>query len=151
MAIKFINLTAHKIVLNDLVIPPSGTVALVETKQDQIAEFQGIAIDTRYLGKVKGLPPQRGVMMKPGFCESVWDHHGKTREPTIDRIIYLVSSFVLSAVPARSDVAAPDSGESAIRNEDGHVVSVSRLIMNLMRISKTMTVDSKNNKVELLR
>ena len=76
MAINFVNLTQHKIVLNDLVLLPSRTIARVETEQNQIAEFEGISIDTREFGDVEGLPDQQGVMMKPGFCTTVWVNEG---------------------------------------------------------------------------
>lgn len=98
--------------------PPSGTVATVEEKitpngdrflENKVEAYESglqVPIVKREFGEVQGLPePQPGIL-------------------------YLVSSMVLAAVPDRKDVFAPDSGQSATRNEKGHVVAISRLIGN---------------------
>ena len=40
----------------------------------------------------------------------------------------LVSAIVLEAVKGRKGVYAPDSGPTAVRNEKGHIVHVTRLV-----------------------
>lgn len=44
--------------------------------------------------------------------------------------VYLVAGLVLDALEGsgRSDVFAPDSGPSAVRNEQGHILHVTRLV-----------------------
>ena len=115
---RVINLTPHtvnvKVAGFQVSIEPSGPIARVETHETRIAErFLGegvhglqVPIIERCFGNVEGLP-----------------------EPEPDTI-YLVSSMVLAAVPDRTDVFAPDTGESAERNDAGHIRSVCRLIGN---------------------
>ena len=116
---KAINLMKHTCTIelagHTLSLPPSGTVAEVETEHAILGEISfsegveglQVPIVTRSFSEVKGLP-----------------------EPAADTV-YLVSSMVLAAVPNRRDVFSPDSGNTAKRNEKGHVVSVSRLIGNV--------------------
>jgi hypothetical protein len=118
------NLTPHPITLRtgagDITFPPSGVVARVATVEavigsrdvvapgapetDEQGNSNGVRIPvvSRSFGDVEGLP-------EPGTpC--------------------LVSALVLSAVPGRAGVYAPDTGETAIRNEKGFVVAVTRLV-----------------------
>ena len=120
-----LNLTPHPITLrcvdgNEVTFPPSGTVARVATIESVIGtrdvfdpahpetDEQGnsngsrIQVVRRVLGEAEGLP-EEGIE-----C--------------------LVSAMVLSAVPGRKGVYAPDSGPTAIRNEKGQVVAVTRLV-----------------------
>ena len=62
----------------------------------------GVPIVRRALGAVTGLPEEG--------------------EPC------LVSALVLAAVPGRAGVFAPDTGPSAVRNEHGQIVAVTRLV-----------------------
>jgi len=105
---KIVNLTPHtiNIKINDktLSVAPSGEVARVATIEKVIGEVDGIPIVERTFGDVEGLPaPQKDT-------------------------IYLVSSMVLAAVKERDDVFAPDTGASAIRDEAGRIVAVTRLV-----------------------
>lgn len=130
---NFVNLTPHTINIRveghkDIIIEPSGTVARVETKQSQIGELciatterggnddkrPRIPVDSREWGEVQGIP--------------VYENRTRIYSKQ-DMPIYLVSALVLGATN-RDDVAAPDTGETAIRNEAGHIVAVTRLIMN---------------------
>lgn len=104
-----INLTPHPIVIRcqdgtETTIPPSGTVARVSTTDEVVGTcpVTGAPIVRRVFGEVIGLP-EEGVP-----C--------------------LVSSLVLSAVPGREGVYAPDTGPTAIRNESGQIVAVTRLV-----------------------
>lgn len=119
-----INLTQHAITLRtvhgDITFPPSGTIARVSTVETIIGfidvvpsgvpetDEQGntnchrIAVVSRSFGDVEGLPPE-GVQ-----C--------------------IVSSMVADAVPGRIGVFAPDSGKTAVRNDKGLVIAVTRLV-----------------------
>ena len=100
------NLTPHSIhvaVDGEIrVFPPSGEIARVSTVEQVIGEFNGITVVYRSLGEVTGLPEEG--------------------EPC------LVSAMVLEAVKGRKGVYAPDSGPTAVRNEKGHIVHVTRLV-----------------------
>ncbi len=120
-----INLTPHDITLkcldgSEITFQPSGTVARVysvesivgtrdvcphgQTEVDEQGNSTGsrIQVIRRVLGEAEGLP-EEGIE-----C--------------------LVSAMVLSSVPGRKGVYAPDSGPTAIRNEKGQVVAVTRLV-----------------------
>ena len=110
-----LNLTPHAIIIEDVdgrrvTIPPSGTVARVETEDNLVgvAPLAGVTVPvyTRRLGQIMGLPSE--------------DEH------------CIVSSIVLEAVRLqqswRRHVYSPDTGPTAIRNNSGHIVAVRRLI-----------------------
>ena len=104
-----INLTPHAITVRaadgtDTTYPPSGTVARVSTTDEVVGAcpVTGAPIVRRVFGEVTGLP-EEGTP-----C--------------------LVSALVLSAVPGRAGVYAPDTGPTAIRNEAGQIVAVTRLV-----------------------
>ena len=104
-----LNLTPHSIVIrrddgSEVTLPPSGTVARVATVEEVIGHcpITGAPIVRRAFGEVHGLP-EEGV-------------------PCI------VSALVASAVPGRRGVFAPDTGPTAIRDADGRIVAVTRLI-----------------------
>ena len=101
-----LNLTPHSITVQRLdgtrvTYPASGSLARVTSAEEVVAEIDGIPVIARSLGAAQGLP-EEGV-------------------PCI------VSAMVLSAVPGRKGVYAPDSGPTAIR-ENGQVVAVTRLV-----------------------
>ena len=102
-----LNLTPHTIVLRlpsgqDIALPPSGTVARVSMVEEIIGTVAGVPLIRRRPGRVVGLADD---------------------EPCI------VSSMVLAALPAgTSGVYAPDAGPSAIRDERGQVLAVTRLV-----------------------
>lgn len=102
-----INLTPHSITVRgshgDVTISASGNVARVGMTETPAGEVVGVSVVRRKAAGVTGLPdPQEGI----GF---------------------LVSSMVLDACGGRSDVFAPDTGPTAIR-EDGQIVAVRRLV-----------------------
>jgi hypothetical protein len=103
-----LNLTPHAITIrradgSEVTIPPSGQVARVNTVERNISTFEGgVPVIVRIGGAATGLP-EEGVP-----C--------------------LVSAMVLAAVPGRAGVYAPDSGPTAIRDERGQVVAVTRLV-----------------------
>jgi len=103
-----LNLTPHSIVVRladgtERVYPASGTVARVATYETSAADIDGIKTAYRRTGKVEGLPsPLTGPV--------------------------LVSGMVLAELTGMDNVFAPDSGSTAIRDERGHIVAVTRLI-----------------------
>jgi hypothetical protein len=106
---KILNLTPHDITIlgpdgTETTIPPSGTVARVSTTDEVVGtcSITGAPIVRRRFGEVTGLP-EEGTP-----C--------------------LVSALVLSAVPGREGIYAPDTGPTAVRNESGQIVAVTRLV-----------------------
>lgn len=107
LKMKLMNLTPHTITISspedgDLVIPPSGTVARVTT-DEQVLSQSPIPIIRRSFGEVTGLPDDPDVPV-------------------------IVSSIVLAALPGRPNTYAPDTGPSALRNDAGQIVAVTRLV-----------------------
>lgn len=107
-----LNLTPHTINLKtaDGIVsyPPSGMLARVtEVYSSTGQDIEGVPVVTRGWGHVVGIP--RDAQGIPVPC--------------------LVSSLVLGALPIGTrNVYAPDTGETAIRNEKGQVVAVKRLV-----------------------
>ncbi len=104
---KIINLTPHDIVVRtsegDTIFPKSGEVARVSTSAKEEGWINGITVVSTSFGEIEGLPARA------------------------DGMIYIVSAMVLSALAGkRSDVLAPDTGATAIRNEKGQIVAVTR-------------------------
>lgn len=102
-----INLTPHAIVLvvgdDKIKIEPSGQIARVGMTEEVIGEFNGLTVIRRQPGTVVGLPT--------------------------DGSPCIVSAMVLAAIPVgTAGVYAPDTGPTAIRDEKGHVVAVTRLV-----------------------
>ena len=102
-----LNLTPHAVVLrredgSEVTLPPSGTVARVTTREVVVGEVDGVTVISQEFGEVTGLP-EEGV-------------------PCV------VSALVRTAVPGRRGVYSPDTGPSAVRNEQGQVVAVTRLV-----------------------
>lgn len=102
-----LNLTPHPIIIRRkdgdvITILTSGTVARVQTKEEVVGELDGIPVVTRTFGAPEGLPE--------------------------DGTPCLVSSLVLGACQGKAGVYAPDTGPSAIRDENGHILAVTRLV-----------------------
>ena len=110
---RFINLTPHNISIiteegEKLDVPASGRVARVSTSEAEEnalpSEAGLIRVFAVAYGEVEGLPgPQADA-------------------------VYLVSRLVLDAVDDREDVFAPDTGPTAVRDQDGRITGVTRLI-----------------------
>jgi len=102
---KLVNLTPHTIVVGDIAIEASGTVARREIEQKQVGEVNGIPIYRTVFGPVLGLPDLR------------------------PDTFFIVSSLVLAGVADhRTDVIAPDTGPSAIRDSSGRIQGITRFI-----------------------
>jgi len=103
-----LNLTPHAIVVrlpdgSERTFQPSGTVARVVTFQTSAANLDGIPTSYRRTGNVEGL-----TLPLP--------------QPV------LVSGMVLAELEGADNVFAPDSGPTAIRDDKGQVVAVTRLV-----------------------
>ena len=104
-----LNLTPHAITVRlpdgtDRIYPPSGTLARVEMEEEVAFHLHGIVpVIRRKPGKVVGLPT--------------------------DGTRCLVSAMVLDALRgAVPNVYAPDTGPTAIRDEKGRIMAVTRLV-----------------------
>lgn len=106
----FINLTPHPITIRneyiDITIEPSGQIARVEMQENTVSFLAAgyIPVIRRTVKSVSGLP-----LDGSSPC--------------------LVSSMVLAALPKETkNVYAPDTGPTAIRDENGQIVAVTRLV-----------------------
>jgi len=102
-----LNLTPHAITIRsangDVTIPPFGTVARVEMEEvDTGATYYCAPVIQRRAVSVTGLPE--------------------------DDTPCIVSAMVLAAVPGRPATYAPDTGPTAIRDDKGQIVAVTRLV-----------------------
>lgn len=106
-----LNLTPHAIVLRhangtEVSIPASGAVARVKMEAVEVGTHAGVPVVRNTPGPVEGLPNNP-------------EAHGGV----------LVSGVVLAALPEGTPgVFAPDTGPTAIRNDKGHIVAVTRLV-----------------------
>jgi hypothetical protein len=103
-----INLAPHSITVrmpdgSERTFPASGTVARVTTFETSALSLDGIPTAYRRTGNVEGLTLP-------------------LRQPV------LVSAMVLAELPGADNVFAPDSGPTAIRDDKGQIVAVTRLI-----------------------
>lgn len=103
--LELVNLTPHEIVLRtdqgDIKIAPNAPAARCAVEQETIGMINGIPLVKTVYGTVTGVPdPQKDV-------------------------IFITSSLVASRLPERSDVVAPDTGPTAVR-ENGQIVAVTR-------------------------
>ena len=103
-----LNLTPHAITIatknGDVTLQPSGTIARVETIEVVVGvcPITGVDLINRTYGEVYGLPNNEDAV--------------------------IVSAMVLDAIKDRKNVFAPDTGNTAIRNDKGHIIKVTRLV-----------------------
>jgi hypothetical protein len=106
---NFVNLTPHTIVISSsdksFSIPASGTLARVSVVQEVCGELEGIPLVRTVKGAVENIPASEAG------------------------VVYIVSGMVLEELKGsgRTDVVAPDTGATAIRNQKGHIDAVTRL------------------------
>jgi hypothetical protein len=110
---KFINVTPHAIRLvvrdQELILPPSGQVARVTQGYRSLGDLEVKGLNIPVVATTYGdveLPPE-----EPG-------------------VFYIASGLVAQAAWAkgRLDVLAPDTGAGAVRDGEGRIVGVTRLI-----------------------
>jgi len=116
--VRFLNCTPHQITIRqgdglDVTIEPCGFVPRVETSEEDV-DFYCVPIMEQKTGQVSGFP----------------DFDKFRGETGKGHILCIVSRMVLEAVEPVAGVTfvAPDTGKTAIRNEKGHIVAVTRLI-----------------------
>lgn len=99
------NLTPHPIQVGSITYQPSGIIARVETIEKEIGTYTGFPIIRRTNGEPVNVPALP--------CEP-----------------FIVSAMVLASLPEayRGTAFAPDTGATAIRDENGHIKSVTRLV-----------------------
>lgn len=107
---KFINLTPHPICVENtdgelITFPTSGIVARVSVDTVYGTNLGGFKISFQVFGDVEGIPE------------------------AIEGTVYIVSAMVKARTNNRSDVVAPDTGDSAIRNKIGHICHVTGFIV----------------------
>jgi len=104
---KIINCTPHVILisLNGEVttFAPSGIIPRVGVVEAEAMPLGGFPCVKTSMGEVSGLPEKE------------------------EGIFFIVSGMVFGASD-RFDLIAPDTGKTCIRNEKGHIVSVTRFI-----------------------
>jgi hypothetical protein len=106
---NIVNLTPHTISIvrkdgETIQVAPTAPAARVQQQNVVVDEVFGIAVSAVQYGEVENLPPpQEGT-------------------------IYVVSAVVAQQCTLRSDVYAPDTGPSAIRNEAGQITAVRGLV-----------------------
>lgn len=111
-----INLTPHPIVFRsgekETVIPPSGTIARVASRPGALLFTARATLPVPVYGPpewgdVEGLPPQG-----------------------VEAAVYIVSALVAARCGDRADVVAPGTGpgDEAVRDTEGRIVAVTRLI-----------------------
>jgi len=148
--VEFVNLTPHeiKIVGEDgeikLVIPPSGKLARVSTKQVKVGEVNGIPIVKTEFGEVvvagkdgNTTKFNDGETFICNNCKHFINNFGECAGALVKNVeycehqepidYYIVSSLVAQAVKGRNDVVSPDtSPASAVRDENGNIIGVKR-------------------------
>jgi hypothetical protein len=107
---RILNLTAHDILVfhsdgEQYVIPPSGVVARARSEHipgDPLDIFDTVRCE---YGKIAGLPdPEKGTYL-------------------------IVSGLVLNVLNgSRPDCLAPDTGQTAIRDDNGNIIAVRRFL-----------------------
>lgn len=102
---QFINLTPHAISVLDkdgvkTVFEPSGQLARVSSSFADTEDIGGFNLNRQVFGDVEGLPESK------------------------EGVFYIVSALVLGQVKNRSDVVAPRTDGTAIRNDKGHIEAV---------------------------
>ena len=101
-----VNLTPHPIVVRGIgdekVYEPSGIVPRLIVKEEPDGAIKNIPVVKRGFAGVENMPAH------------------------IEGTIYIVSSMLLSALSERTDVVAPDTGKTCIRDEKGRIVAVTR-------------------------
>lgn len=102
---NLVNLTPHPLTVAGRTIAPSGTVARAAVTYADAGDLDGIPVVAAQYGDVVDLPD------------------------ATDGTVYIVSGLVRSALgDTRPDVVAPDTGPTAVRDDAGRIVGVTRLI-----------------------
>jgi len=103
-----INKTEHDVVIrfengSERIYPPEPLPARVGSVAIDVAVIDGVQIVKTVFTEVVNLPV------------------------AIVNTFYIVSAFVIAAVPGRRDLVRPDTGPDCIRDEAGKIIAVRRL------------------------
>jgi len=102
-----INCTPHAINFNfngnNTTFEPSGIIPRVSTIEVEAQEIAGFPCVTNIIGNVEGMPEK-----KPGT--------------------FLIVSGMVFGASNRPDLIAPDTGKTAVRNDKGHIIAVTRFL-----------------------
>jgi len=111
--IKLVNLTPHDIEIysggvNATIltrIKKSGTVARVELSEKEMGKINNVPVYARVMSSsVEGLPAPK------------------------DGVLYVVSTMILEAERDRTDLLAPDTGPSCIRDSNNRIKGITRFL-----------------------
>jgi len=104
-----INCTKHPVTIASTTVAPSGNVALVimnkEVLDSIVVDGVVVPVVRKIAGGIEGLPKPK------------------------DGVIYVVPAMVLPYTSDRGDVMAPNTDETAIRNDKGFVQSVVEVVV----------------------
>lgn len=104
---RLINCTPHEITIGDINIPASGILPRVETIETEASiPDLDFPIVTQTTGEVEGLPESE------------------------DGTMYIVSRMVFEASD-RFDLLVPDTGKTAVRDNNGRILGVTRMIRRI--------------------
>ena len=98
-----INCTPHPIKTQNTTFKTSGIIPRLVSFQEDAQSIEGFSCKTQSFGEVEGLPAPK------------------------ENTFLIVSGMVFSASD-RLDLIAPDTGKTAIRNEKGHIISVTQFL-----------------------
>jgi len=100
---QIINCTPHKIDILELSFEPSGILPRVSMILKEAKTVLGLPATIQEVGEVEGLPEFK-------------------------KDTFLIVSGMVFGASNRKDLLAPDTGATAIRNEKGHIVGVTRFL-----------------------
>jgi len=100
----WLNLTPHPVTIAGVELPPIGQTARVQVTYQQVGSVDGVPVVEAVYGEPSGIP-------RPG-----------------EGMIYVVSGLVRRHLRGRPDVVAPDTGPTAIRDSEGRILGVTRVI-----------------------
>ncbi len=121
-----LNLTPHPITIRhisgaEITYPPSGQIARVRTTETEEPGFP-----------VSNIVPSDGTNFSGGdawTCPVIRRTFSEVEGLPEEGTPCLVASLVLAAVPGRRNVYAPDTGPTAVRDDMGRIVAVTRLVV----------------------
>lgn len=128
---KLVNCTPHDVVIvkddgTTVTLKPSGKVIRLDVEQYVVGKIDGIDVVESEVGRVINLPyPCDNCERYNVDCDIVlrdmWCAGQKPKK------YYVVSSMVTMLLPERRDLLSPDTGPTAIRDDEGNVIAVRRL------------------------
>jgi len=107
--------------------PPAARVSITATTDQGDDTLDGVPFRETVFGAVENLPPQKLCSQ----CHGSRIARGTNGYPyecdCTDAVYYIVSAFVISALPRRTDLVRPDTGPTCVRDATGQIVAVRAL------------------------